>query len=190
MNREASILAHKQFNDYMERNASAEKNRLFCGHGLSHALDVSEAAVAMAMSGKLLTEEGAKLSIEENKKLTIKEDVIRAAGLLHDIGRWREYEDGQDHALASAELAVEILRDCGYNFIEEALIAEAIKSHRTVSYQEKLVQNQVLSLTDILYKCDKIVRPCESCKAKSRCKHHNVSSEGKETMQASQAPYK
>lgn len=165
MGREASIIAHKQFNDYMERNTFAEKNRLFCGHGLSHALDVSHAGMAMAIGNKL----------------PIKKDVIRAAGLLHDIGRWKEYESGQDHALASAELAVEILRDCGYNLTEEALIVDAIKSHRTVSKQEQLVENQILSLADVLFKCDKIVRPCEGCKAKSKCKHHQAPVERQRT---------
>lgn len=149
MKRNRFLLEHNQFLEYIRLNSEAEKERIFCGHGLNHALEVALAASRMALA----------------EKLPIKEDIVYAAGLLHDIGRWREYAYGEDHALASSKLAVEILRDCGYNLIEEAMILEAINGHRT-----RRSQNQ--SLTDILYRSDKIVRPCALCRAREQCKYH------------------
>ncbi len=41
-----------------------------------------------------------------------KQDIFML-GLLHDIGRFRQYEEWIPHEQASAELAEQILKDCG-----------------------------------------------------------------------------
>lgn len=72
------------------------------------------------------------LNLEEG--LLIDKERIYAAALLHDIGRWVEYETGQDHAMASGELAEDILDRCGFSGNEKADIIEAIKSHRKTTF--------------------------------------------------------
>jgi len=149
------LLGNKQFIAYMAQNEAAEKDRLFCRHGLDHGLAVAEVAVAMAQA----------------HKQPIKYDVVYAAGLLHDIGRWREYAAKEDHALVGSVLAVEILRDCGYNREEEQTVIMAIKHHREE-------QKEGQDLSEVLYRSDKLVRPCSSCQAKNLCKHFMVQDEG------------
>lgn len=149
------LLANRQFITYMDQNATAEKDRLFCRHGLDHSLAVAEAAVVMAQA----------------QQQPIKDDVVYAAGLLHDIGRWREYAAKEDHALVGSVLAVEILRNCGYNREEEQTVIMAIKHHRNE-------QNQGQDLSAVLYRSDKLVRPCSTCQAKKQCKHFMVQDEG------------
>ena len=147
MNRISKILTHHKYIDYIKRNEQAETNRIFCHHDLTHGIDVARVAYILAL--------------EEN--LEIKKSIIYTASLLHDIGRWKEYEDGIDHALIGAELAVEILVDAGFDSEEILLICNAIKNHRNSA-----PSNSILGA--ILYKSDKISRPCHTCNARNKCK--------------------
>lgn len=147
MERINKILVHPRYIDYLNKNFESEKTRIFCHHDLRHAIDVSRVAYILAL--------------EEN--LNIEKDLIYAAGLLHDIGRWKEYSTGMDHALISAELAPEILRNCNFTHSEENLICCAIRNHRKES-------KQTTSLDRIIYKSDKISRPCNECLAIDQCK--------------------
>ena len=64
-------------------------------------------------------------------------ELIYAAGLLHDIGRWQEYEEGIRHEIASADLASRILCECGYNEQEIEEIRRAILNHRNSSIKDE-----------------------------------------------------
>ncbi|TCO74395.1 HD domain-containing protein [Marinisporobacter balticus] len=147
MERINKILIHLKYIDYLNRNFESEKTRVFCHHDLRHAIDVSRVAYILAL--------------EEN--LNIKKDLIYAAGLLHDIGRWQEYLTGMDHALISAQFAPEILKSCGFTPSEENIICCAIRNHR-----KERAQN--MSLDRILYRSDKLSRPCNECLAIHQCK--------------------
>ena len=147
MERVNKILGNQKYIDCTNKNFKSEKERIFCHHDLRHVIDVSRVAYILAL--------------EEN--ISIEKDIVYAAGLLHDIGRWQEYSDGVDHATASAELAVEILRNCGFDSVEEDLICNAIRRHR-----EKGVQKTPLD--KILYRSDKISRPCMECLVVGQCK--------------------
>ncbi|QXM07183.1 HD domain-containing protein [Crassaminicella indica] len=151
MERVNKIIKNKKYIYYLNKNAAAEKDRIFCHHDLQHALDVARIAYI--------------LSLEE--KLSIKKDIIYAAALLHDIGRWKEYLEGIDHAFAGAKLAKELLESSGFDHIEQALIQEAIKNHRRYDSKNH-------PLDKIIYKGDKLSRPCIKCRAVDQCKRFDV----------------
>ena len=148
MKRVQKILEHPFYRECMARIEKHEESRTFCGHGMGHFLDVARIAMV--------------LNVTENKE-PIKKDVVYGAALLHDIGRFVQYEEGTDHAKASAKLAPEILKDCGYKGEERKLITEAIKCHR-----DKKVKKGS-DLKGILYRADKASRPCYSCVMESSC---------------------
>jgi len=141
------ILDHPKFIDCLNKNAQAEKNRIFCCHDLRHAIDVARISYILAL--------------EEN--LSIPKDVIYAAAISHDIGRWKEYLEGVDHADASADLALEILEDSGYTSQEKKLITSAVRNHRNEGQQNS-------HMDKILYRSDKISRPCSGCLVINQCK--------------------
>lgn len=148
MDRVNRILEDKQYQLYVEKNEAAEDKRIFCRHNMAHFLDVARIAMLMNVE----------------RTLGIGEEIIYAAALLHDIGRFAEYADGTPHEEASAKLAPEILQRCGFTDEEEALICQAIASHR-----DRTVAGES-SLSGILYLADKASRACHSCKARTLCK--------------------
>lgn len=145
MERVNLILNNPEFLDYLKKNEELEVNRIYCHHDIQHFLDVSRIAYAIDME----------------EKLDIDKEIVYAAGLLHDIGRWMEYEKGIDHAIASAELSLGILQKCGFSEEETEEILNAILEHR-----EKVHSS---SLADLLYRADKLSRNCNMCKARSTC---------------------
>src|SRR3712207_8810190 len=68
--------------------------------------------------------------INLENKLSFNKDVIYACGLLHDVGRWQQYEESIPHEIASANLSEEILKECDFNKDEIFEILKAIKNHR------------------------------------------------------------
>lgn len=139
------ILHNKLYRKYLEKNKNCEKNRPFCFHDLDHFLDVARIAYIISLE----------------KHIGIPKDIIYAAALLHDIGRWQQYKYDIPHEKASAELAVEILQISNFNNCEIDFITEAIKSHREGT------ENSELSI--LLYTSDKLSRKCYSCCAINQC---------------------
>lgn len=90
-------------------------------------------------------------------------EVVYAAGLLHDIGKYLQYEAGTPHHETGAAMAKEVLRRAEFDAVEISLITEAIYHHR------KLATDDKKSLNYILYKADKLSRPCYSCSARAQC---------------------
>ncbi|MBR0598649.1 HD domain-containing protein [Sinanaerobacter chloroacetimidivorans] len=146
MQRIDSILNDTEYLDYLNKIQEAEADRIYCRHDMTHFLDVSRIAYI--------------LSLEE--KLHIDKEILYAMGLLHDIGRWMEYENGIDHAIASRELAAGILQKCDFTEIEIKEVLTAIEEHRKKS--------GTTLLADILYRADKLSRNCILCKAKKTCR--------------------
>ena len=98
------------------------------------------------------------------KQLGLYEDQcheLAVAGLLHDIGRFRQYEEGIPHEQASAELAEQILKDCGFEEQEQEEILRLIREHRTAGQAE--------DLAGLFYRADKLSRSCFSCPAREKC---------------------
>ena len=148
MNRVNCILQNKEYQLYLAKNVAAEDERIFCRHNMEHFLDVARIAMLMNL------EEG----------LGIDKEMVYATALLHDIGRWKEYEDGTPHEVASAELTPEILAQCGFTKEESRTICKAILTHRDASLAKED------SLCKIVYLADKKSRACHNCRARALCK--------------------
>lgn len=144
MDRVDKILNHKIYQDYLKRLNNYEVKREFCKHNLEHFLDMARIAYIMVLENKL----------------NYKKDVIYAIGLLHDIGRVEQYENGIEHHIASSNIAKEILQDIDFLEEEKEVIIEAIKNHRNSESND---------LNSIIYKSDKLSRTCFNCKASDKC---------------------
>lgn len=147
MDRIDKILNHDLFLYHLQKNREAEAGRKFCRHDMVHFLDV-------ARIGEIINLESG---------LGIPRDWIYAAALLHDTGKHIQYEKGTPHELASAEIAPQILRDCGFNDSETGVIVSAIRSHRDADIAQEA------DLRGILYRADKASRACFACEAESEC---------------------
>lgn len=143
MDRIDKILNHNLFLDCMEKNNEAEAERRFCRHNVEHFLDVARI--------------GCIINLEES--LGLEKEMIYAAALLHDIGRYLQYKDGTPHEEASVRIAPEILRDCGFDEKETSDILSAIASHR----DKKTATEK--NLKGVLYRADKASRICFACRA-------------------------
>ena len=147
MERINRILKNKKYQDYLQKNKAAEEGRIFCCHNMEHFLDVARIAYI--------------LNLEET--LDISKEQIYATALLHDIGRHVQYAEGTPHEKASAELAPEILEECGFKQEEQRVILRAICKHR-----DRKVANET-SLAGIIYRADKLSRACFGCEAEALC---------------------
>lgn len=141
-----SILHNELYNEYLRKIEFYEASRIYCRHNIQHFLDVARIGYIIALE----------------KKLNIKKDIIYAAALLHDIGRWKQYEDGTPHHIASVEQSLEILKAAGYNDSEIDEITKAIEGHRSLNCSENNLEN-------IIYISDKKSRSCFNCTAKESC---------------------
>lgn len=148
MSRIDSILKNDLFLYHLNENRAAEANRSFCRHDMVHFLDV--ARIAMIMNGE--------------EHLGLPKDWIYAAALLHDIGKHLQYLAGVSHELASARIAREILKNCGYSDEETGVIQEAILNHR-----DKTAAAET-NLNGLLYRADKASRACFACPVEKKCK--------------------
>jgi putative nucleotidyltransferase with HDIG domain len=140
------ILNHKKYKEYINKIEFHEKEREFCRHNLQHFIDASRIAYILNLE----------------KRLNINKELIYAVGLLHDIGRWAQYETGIEHNIASAELCEEILVDCNFNNEEINEIKKSILNHRKN-------ENEYEDLASIFYSADKLSRNCFSCKCLEKC---------------------
>ena len=96
--------------------------------------------------------------------MPLEKDIVYGAALLHDLGRYQQYEHQIPHHEASAALALEILPDAGYSLEETAMITAAILRHSSCRQEEQQL------LADVLYQADKLSRNCFQCKAQADCK--------------------
>lgn len=147
MERIDRILNSDLFKYYVSQNEKEEENRRFCRHDMGHAMDVSRIAWI--------------LNLEEEAGLS--KDLVYATALLHDIGRHLQYRDGTPHEKASAALAEDILEECGFEREECRKILDAIASHRDANAAK------AKDLSGIIYRADKLSRPCFACKMEKEC---------------------
>jgi uncharacterized protein len=138
------------------KNEVAEAQRVYCRHGSDHGLNVARITYIFLL---------------EKEITSISKEVIYAAGLLHDIGRWVEYDTKEDHAKASERLAVPILRDCGFSDQEIQAICQAILEHRLEYSKASSILGQAIA------QADDWARDCRSCKSKTSCYKYTQSME-------------
>ena len=168
MERINRIIKHELYLEYVQRIKVYEKDRIFCKHDMVHFLDVCRLAEIDWVNHRIWEiekeyETFPKLSEARVALSQINRELIYAAGLLHDIGRWQEYEDGVRHEIASCNLATEILEDAGFGKEEIEEIVSAISNHRNSAIKDEL------SLSGFLYRADKMSRPCYVCEAEKQC---------------------
>jgi len=142
-----NILKNQYYLDCIEKNGLYEKDRSFCRHDMSHFLDVARIAMI--------------INLEENA--VIEKEIIYAAALLHDVGRFVQYENKTPHEIASSQIAPQILRESGFDEKITDVINEAILNHRN----GKIASES--TLRGILYRADKQSRSCFNCKAEKQC---------------------
>lgn len=147
MQRVDRIYRHPRYQECLKRNKSAEESRIYCHHDMQHFLDVARLAWIYNL------EQG----------LQLEKEVVYAAALLHDIGRFRQYEEGIGHDIASAELASEMLPEAGFDEKERKEICDAILNHCEHPSEEKR------NLAKALHWADKKSRRCYECTAKESC---------------------
>lgn len=141
------IRKHPLYIKCYQKVEEAEEDRIFCRHQLTHLLDTARIAYIR--------------SLEEN--LGLKKEMIYAAALMHDLGKYRQYEDGTPHEVAGAELAAEILKDIDdFTEAEKEDIIRAVREHRRL--KEGMSQ-----LGRLLYESDKLSRACYACPAEPQC---------------------
>lgn len=144
MNNIDKILNDRLYKESLEKLKLYEKDREFCNHTIEHFMDVARIAYIMVL--------------EEN--IEVSKEVVYAIGLLHDIGRVKQYEDGIDHDLASVEMSKIILSKTEFDEEEINIILNGIAKHRSKSDNK---------LEEIIYKADKLSRQCFNCKAEKEC---------------------
>ena len=138
------IMNNSMYTESLEKLKKYEENREFCNHTIEHFIDVARIAYIMVL--------------EEDLKVS--KEVIYAIGLLHDIGRVRQYEEGIHHDIASVEMSKEILKETSFTEYEVDIILNGIANHRRESDNK---------LEEIIYKADKLSRQCFNCKAEKEC---------------------
>lgn len=148
MERVQRIYVHPLYQECLKKNKKAEKTRVFCKHNMEHFMDVARISCLLSI------ERGYQIAKEE----------IYAAALLHDIGKWEQYENGTPHEKASAKYAEIILGQAGFTKDESERVVGAILKHRKKSEGE-----EEDFLAEILYDADKLSRACYACEAKEQC---------------------
>ncbi|MCL5058005.1 MAG: HD domain-containing protein [Actinobacteria bacterium] len=160
--------------DCLSLNGERERDRLFCRHDYRHMVLVSQ------ISCKVIKQTGGLNILVKTEGLSgIRSalEVVYAAGLLHDMGRWRQYDTGEDHALAGSVMAGSVLERAGFSKREAGVITRAIREHR------KALPGQSY-LGRVLCLADDLSRPCGSCGARLDCyKYEYMENIKKETLQ-------
>lgn len=144
MDRVNKILNNEKYMMYLKKNMLYEKDREFCKHDINHFLDMARISYIISLE----------------KGLNLDKEIIYAIGLLHDIGRWIQYENNIPHDIASFNISEEILKECDFLDNEIDIILDAIINHRN---------KQCHGLNKIFYDADKLSRKCFCCEASSKC---------------------
>lgn len=135
------ICTHPLYRERMSIIESSEKTRQFCLHNFSHSLDVARIGYI-----KILEE-----------SLDIDKELFYAAALLHDAGRY----SGKPHNESGAELAKQIMPECGFSEQETNIVFDAIAAHRK--------SGGLSQFSALLYYADKKSRMCFDCSAADEC---------------------
>ena len=159
MRRVGRILQDRLYRRCLAENAAREVDRPFCRHDFQHMLDVARISYIMLVEGGGLDDLARECCCAGRQSVR---DVVYAAGLLHDIGRFRQYDCGEDHAAAGALLARPILERAGFSFREVEVITRAIAAHRRGDEEGGL-------LGRVLCRADDLARPCAFCRARGDC---------------------
>jgi hypothetical protein len=138
------LLHNDQYLTCLEKIRQCEEQRIFCRHDLAHFLAVARIAMIKVLEADL----------------GLSRDLVYTTALLHDIGRFVQYQNKTPHEIASHDLALPLLDTLDYSEDEKKLILEAILNHRNPKTQ---------GFNRIFYESDKISRECFCCPAQTAC---------------------
>lgn len=141
LKRVMATVNHPLFVKEYNKISESEKDRQFCRHDMNHLTDVARIAYILSME----------------RNLSLNKELIYAAAYLHDIGRCYE-----NHEIASAKIAKEILSKTGFTSEENDMICDAILQHRRGA-------ETTSELSDILHEADKLSRRCFECQSYEEC---------------------
>ncbi|NDL66546.1 HD domain-containing protein [Anaerotalea alkaliphila] len=147
MERVNRILRDPAFKEILDRIGELEADRIFCGHGLGHCMDVARIAQI--------------LNLEEG--VGIEKELVYACGLVHDVGRSVEDRGGVPHAQAGVGVARALLERAGFLEEERKEILEAVAQHGNPEAAGRK------DLSGLLYRADKLSRQCHLCRAAREC---------------------
>ncbi|MHB1652452.1 MAG: HD domain-containing protein [Desulfitobacteriaceae bacterium] len=148
MERINQVIQGKDFQQYLQKTAELEQQRLYCKHGFDHLLAVARIACVYLL---------------EHGENNFEKEIVYSAAILHDLGRWVEYQTGEDHAVVSARLAGPLLEENGFAPEEVRLILQAILEHRKH-------RDECLSpLGKALALADDWARDCWNCAGQDTC---------------------
>lgn len=169
------ILEHPGFQCIQKEITEWERERIYCHHEMSHALDVCR------MAWILYLELCAEHQWEEIRTEEIK-DRIYVTGLLHDIGRAAQYETGEHHSSAGEKIAEQILTEIDFPREWKNDVLDTITAHhgRNNRGSQKggvgFLAEQVTGLetaeliTYCIQRADHLSRNCFCCEAAETCK--------------------
>lgn len=173
MDRIEKIKTDPLYLECLSLNGHRERDRVFCGHDFQHMLYVSQISYKIISDTLGLDKFAKKEGLPGSATAA---EVIAAAGLLHDMGRWKQYDTGEDHALAGAGLARVVLERAGFTGKEIKLITRAIREHRRPGPGTSYL-GRVICLADDLS------RPCGTCGARTDCYKYDYMENLKERKQ-------
>ncbi len=153
------LISDPLYNEYLQRNAHEEMEPKFCLHDINHHIDVARITFILVLENNDLESFLQESGI--SNRIAAKE-VIYAAGLLHDIGKWKEYREGAEHASYSAKLARGLLPRALFTPQEIEIICRAIYEHREIS-------NNMSFLGERLYRANNLSRICSQCIYNEQC---------------------
>lgn len=159
MKRIELLLKDTLYSEYIKCNTDDENGIKYCQHGLQHHIDVARIAYILVLEHNDLNYFVKEADI--SGKLAAKE-IIYAAGLLHDIAKWKEIQDGDDHAAYGARLARDILPNAFFNTNEINHICRAIFEHRNIS-------KDMSFLGERIHRADNLSRVCSQCEESIKC---------------------
>lgn len=145
----------------LEQIDAAERDRVFCRHGVGHLLDVARIAWILNME----------------RGLELPRELVYIAALLHDVGRAAQYASGEPHDAAGERMAAQMLDalpegarlDAGDR---EAVLA-AVRGHRGDSHvgadAVPPLNERALALASLICEADNRSRPCYACSAQADC---------------------
>ncbi|NLF46399.1 MAG: HD domain-containing protein [Syntrophomonadaceae bacterium] len=150
------LLQDSLYNEYLHRNAREEMDQRLCRHDINHHFTVAQMTFSL-----MLNNNDWEIFLEETgiDSQAAAKEVVYAAGLLHDIGKWKEYRDGEDLAACSARLSRTILPRALFTPDEIEIICRAICEQRNINKDISL-------LGEKLYRGNNLSRMCSEC-------HHN-----------------
>lgn len=159
----ARLVSNPDYQTLVARNAASEELRIYCRHSFQHMLDVGRITYILMLEAGSFSDWVTRnhiASLERGK------EVVYAASLLHDIGRWEQYQTGESHATISARYARQLLEEIDFSEDEIEIVQAAIQEHRSQSCPKTV-------LGAFLQRADKLSRACWCCDAILTCKERD-----------------